>query len=65
MPMRYNDVLEWDHIVPVALGGSHDPANMRVVHKACNRKAGGSLGGHRKAAKWQLMEAELRRLRGY
>jgi len=35
--------IEWDHQVPVALGGSHDFANIRPVHKRCHaRKSFGS-----------------------
>ena len=29
---------EVDHIVPLALGGSNDISNLRVLHKACHRR---------------------------
>lgn len=28
-----------DHIVPVSRGGSHDPSNLRLVHRGCNSRA--------------------------
>lgn len=34
---------EWDHVIPVALGGLHVPANLRPACRSCNR---------RKAARW-------------
>jgi len=35
---------EVDHIVPVALGGTSDPANLRALHPACHRQLGGRRG---------------------
>jgi 5-methylcytosine-specific restriction endonuclease McrA len=29
-----------DHIVPLALGGTHEPKNVRLAHKGCNSKRG-------------------------
>jgi 5-methylcytosine-specific restriction endonuclease McrA len=29
-----------DHILPAALGGSHDSANLRAVHYGCNARRG-------------------------
>jgi len=34
---------EIDHIVPVALGGSDDPSNLRARHWEGNRSSGGAL----------------------
>jgi len=36
--------LQFDHIIPVALGGSSDPANLQVLCGPCNRRKGASLG---------------------
>jgi len=39
--------LEIDHIIPLAAGGTHEPENVQVAHRTCNRrkwaKAGFSL----------------------
>lgn len=32
-----------DHIVPLALGGSHEMANVQLSHPACNRSKGGRM----------------------
>lgn len=32
-----------DHILPVSLGGIHDPSNVRVTHLRCNVKRGNKL----------------------
>jgi 5-methylcytosine-specific restriction endonuclease McrA len=30
--------LEWDHVVPLARGGTHDPANITLACRPCNRR---------------------------
>ena len=48
------DPWELDHVIPRALGGAwYDLANLRPLHKACNRRAGG----------WRVAN-EVRRRRG-
>jgi 5-methylcytosine-specific restriction endonuclease McrA len=63
-PMRQTDQLDYDHSVPIALGGINSPK--RLAHSFCNRSAGGRLGGairrarsrskiyrpHRKLPRW-------------
>jgi 5-methylcytosine-specific restriction endonuclease McrA len=39
-----------DHILPIALGGTHDPSNLRACCKACNLLMGARLGRRRQAA---------------
>ena len=34
----YDDPFQVDHIIPLALGGSNDPNNLRVTHRSCNIK---------------------------
>jgi 5-methylcytosine-specific restriction endonuclease McrA len=29
-----------DHVVPVSKGGTHEPGNVRLAHRACNNKRG-------------------------
>ena len=29
-----------DHLVPLSMGGTHDPSNLRVAHRYCNISAG-------------------------
>lgn len=36
--MGADDVLEVDHVVPIALGGDSERANLALVHRACNRR---------------------------
>ena len=31
--------IEFDHIVPLASGGAHAAANIRLLHRRCNREA--------------------------
>jgi len=38
-----NDELQLDHIIPVALGGSNDEANIQVLCGPCNRQKGASI----------------------
>ncbi len=61
--LRHDEPVDLDHRIPLALGGSNDPSNLRVVHRRHNRSSGGSLGGKRKAMKWRAMQEELRYLR--
>jgi len=35
--------LSFDHVTPLARGGSHSPENLRVVHLRCNIKKGANL----------------------
>lgn len=45
---------ELDHRIPRAEGGAwYDPANLRPLHKACNREAGG----------WRVANASMARRR--
>ena len=34
------DCMTLDHVVPLALGGLHEPTNTRLAHKSCNSKRG-------------------------
>lgn len=34
-----------DHLVPLALGGTHEPANVATAHFMCNSIKGDRLGG--------------------
>src|SRR6266542_2757198 len=38
------DPLEVDHIVPIELGGTHVPENLRPMHRSHNRQRGAALG---------------------
>jgi 5-methylcytosine-specific restriction endonuclease McrA len=33
--------LQFDHVIPIAGGGAHDPSNIRPAHAKCNRKKSG------------------------
>lgn len=39
-PVLASQIWELDHAIPRAHGGSDDPANLRIVHRLCNRRAG-------------------------
>lgn len=32
------DAVEWDHFTPLALGGEHEPYNIRPLHKSCHSR---------------------------
>lgn len=32
-----------DHIIPLALGGTHEPANVQIAHRRCNSRKGARL----------------------
>lgn len=49
--VRNGDGKDIDHKTPFAHGGSNHKSNTRVLSKSANRKAGGRIGGQRKAAK--------------
>lgn len=36
--LRSLDQIEWDHYIPVALGGTDNFGNIRPVHAACHQK---------------------------
>jgi 5-methylcytosine-specific restriction endonuclease McrA len=38
-----------DHIVPLALGGTHDIENLRALCRKCNSKLGAGVTNHIKA----------------
>jgi 5-methylcytosine-specific restriction endonuclease McrA len=38
------EYLEFDHIIPVAIGGSSTERNLTLLCEACNRRKGKSLG---------------------
>lgn len=38
------DKLEFDHIIPVALGGANTDRNVQLLCQTCNRRKGASLG---------------------
>lgn len=40
LPHRHMLAITIDHIVPVSLGGTDDPANLNAAHKICNIKKG-------------------------
>lgn len=36
-----------DHVIPVSLGGSDHPSNLRAACRRCNSRQGGGLGSRR------------------
>lgn len=41
-----------DHIVPLSLGGTHDPANLQSICKRCHMTKSSSEGGKANARKF-------------
>ncbi len=35
-----NNELQFDHIVPLAMGGNNDPTNFQLICENCNKKKG-------------------------
>ena len=55
--MRYAGTI--DHVLPVALGGTHDPANLRPACGSCNSSTGASMGNRLRPPR-QLTAAQRR-----
>lgn len=62
--------LEWDHIVPLALGGADEPDNFQAIHKDCHAAktrgrpattAGSDIHAIAKAKRILKKQAEFRR----
>lgn len=43
-----------DHVVPRSCGGSHDVANLRLTHRACNLRRGAGRSSDEEVAAWAL-----------
>ena len=43
-PVR-RDEATLDHVVPLSLGGQHDPTNLRLAHGSCNSRRGDGVAG--------------------
>jgi hypothetical protein len=41
---RSNERLEFDHVIPIALGGANTARNLQLLCETCNREKGASLG---------------------
>jgi 5-methylcytosine-specific restriction endonuclease McrA len=44
-----------DHITPLALGGTNDPWNLRVMCRKCNCGMGGRLGTSRRVRRARIV----------
>lgn len=49
--VRKGDGKHIDHKTPLARGGSKSKSNTRVLSASANHRAGGKIGGYRKATK--------------
>ena len=41
---RSNERLEFDHVIPIVLGGANTARNLQLLCETCNREKGASLG---------------------
>jgi 5-methylcytosine-specific restriction protein A len=47
--IQVGQAFDIDHIIPLALGGTNDPANLRPVHERCHRGVGSKTSDDVKA----------------
>jgi 5-methylcytosine-specific restriction endonuclease McrA len=47
LPTGHPHAFELDHVIPRKYGGPDSLANIRVVHRSCNRSRGAGDGGRR------------------
>jgi len=40
LPISSGEPMDFDHILPIALGGAHSEENLQWVHATCNRRKG-------------------------
>jgi hypothetical protein len=50
MPMYKTDALDYDHTIPIVMGGIDGP--MRLSHSHCNRSSGASIGNRLRRARF-------------